>query len=96
MHISTIQGTHKIQYHANGPDQPPIEIDFSRPWRRISMVSGLEEALGIKLPGDLDSPETRQVLVGQITAARPQPILKFLRLLCMYLNKCCYLKAQGT
>lgn len=58
------QGSYKIQYHANGHDQPPIEIDFSRPWKRISMVSGLEEVLGVKLPENLESPEARQMLVG--------------------------------
>ena len=45
----------------DGPDAPAVEIDFTPPWRRISMVSGLEEALGVKLPGDLDSEETRAV-----------------------------------
>eukprot|EP00955_Chlamydomonas_euryale_P004987 53054-Chlamydomonas_euryale.AAC.3 len=61
------QGSYKIQYHANGADEPPIEIDFSPPWRRISMVSGLEEALNVKLPKDLSSPEARQMLVDLCT-----------------------------
>jgi len=60
--VFSIKGSYKIQYHANGPDQPPVEIDFTRPWRRISMVSGLEEALGVKLPTDLESPEARKML----------------------------------
>jgi lysyl-tRNA synthetase class II len=59
-----IQGSYKIQYHANGFDKPAIEIDFSRPWKRISMVSGLEEALGVKFPADLESAETRTMLVS--------------------------------
>ncbi len=58
-----VQGSYKIQYHANGFDQPPVEIDFSRPWRRISMVSELEKCLGVKFPPVLESPETRQLLV---------------------------------
>ena len=57
------QGSYKIQYHANGTDQPPVEIDFTPPFRRISMVSGLEEAMGVKLPADLESEEARLVLV---------------------------------
>jgi lysyl-tRNA synthetase class 2 len=36
--VFEIKGSHKISYHANGPDEPPVEIDFSPPWRRISMV----------------------------------------------------------
>ena len=51
--VKDITGSYVIKYHANGPDQPPIEIDFTPPFRRISMISGLEEALGIKLPTDL-------------------------------------------
>ncbi|KAJ9508708.1 hypothetical protein QJQ45_028002 [Haematococcus lacustris] len=65
--VMAVKGTLKVQYHANGLDQPPIEIDFSRPWRRISMVSGLQEALGVTLPTDLEAPETRQVLLDLCT-----------------------------
>ncbi|GFH11345.1 lysyl-tRNA synthetase [Haematococcus lacustris] len=65
--VMAVKGTMKVQYHANGLDQPPIEIDFSRPWRRISMVSGLQEALGVTLPTDLEAPETRQVLLDLCT-----------------------------
>ena len=36
--VFEIKGSYKISYHANGPDQPPVDIDFSPPWRRISMV----------------------------------------------------------
>jgi len=48
--VYAIKGSYKIQYHAHGADEPPIEIDFTPPFRRISMVSGLEEALNIKFP----------------------------------------------
>eukprot|EP00199_Chlamydomonas_sp_CCMP681_P000308 CAMPEP_0119109168 /NCGR_PEP_ID=MMETSP1180-20130426/17500_1 /TAXON_ID=3052 ORGANISM="Chlamydomonas cf sp, Strain CCMP681" /NCGR_SAMPLE_ID=MMETSP1180 /ASSEMBLY_ACC=CAM_ASM_000741 /LENGTH=584 /DNA_ID=CAMNT_0007094885 /DNA_START=168 /DNA_END=1922 /DNA_ORIENTATION=+ len=63
--VMAIKGSHKIQYHANGHDQPPVEIDFTPPWRRISMVSGLEEKLGIKFPADLMGPEARKMLAEQ-------------------------------
>jgi lysyl-tRNA synthetase class 2 len=38
-----------------------IEIDFTPPYRRIPMMKGLEEALGVKLPSntELDKEETR-------------------------------------
>ena len=62
--LCSCQGSYKIQYHADGPDKPAVEIDFTPPWRRISMVSGLEDALGVKLPGDLGSEETRLFLMG--------------------------------
>ena len=35
--VYQIKGSYKIPYHANGEDQPPVDIDFSPPWRRISM-----------------------------------------------------------
>ena len=37
-----VSGSYKIMYHADGHDQPPIEIDFTPPFRRISMVKDLE------------------------------------------------------
>ena len=36
--VKSIKGTYKIQYHADGPDKPTVEIDFTPPWRRISMI----------------------------------------------------------
>ena len=36
--VLEIKGSYKIQYHAEGPEKPALEIDFTPPWRRISMV----------------------------------------------------------
>lgn len=60
--VFEIKGSYKITYHANGPEAEPIEIDFTPPWRRISMVSGLEEVLQVTFPEDLESPEAREML----------------------------------
>lgn len=60
--VKEIKGSYKIQYHANGPGEDPVEIDFTPPWRRISMVSGLEEKLGVEIPKDLYSEEARAFL----------------------------------
>lgn len=126
--VHSVRGTHKIQYHPDGPDgkvregrcsgrpgrarglhacaparrpaapprpaaalphavcQPPprvgrllppplallcitpqaVDIDFTPPFRRISMCAGLEEALDCKLPEDLDSEEARLFLVDLV------------------------------
>ena len=53
--VFAIHGTHKIKYHPNGQETQEdkdniIEIDFSPPFRRISMMKGLADALGIELP----------------------------------------------
>lgn len=60
--VMEIKGSYKIQYHGNGPGEEPVEIDFSPPWRRISMVAGLEEKLGVTIPKDLYSEESRAFL----------------------------------
>jgi len=48
------------------PALQAIDIDFTPPFRRISMCSGLEEALNVKLPADLDSEEARLFLVDLV------------------------------
>jgi len=62
--VYAIKGTHVIQYHQHGPDQPPVTIDFTPPFRRVSMIEGLEEVLKIKLPAanEYDKEETREFL----------------------------------
>merc|ERR1719162_1233507 len=30
--VLNIRGSYKIQYHADGPEEEPIEIDFTPPW----------------------------------------------------------------
>jgi len=50
--VYSIRGSYKIPYHPNGQDDPEnvIEIDFTPPFRRIPMMKGLEEKLGVKMP----------------------------------------------
>lgn len=52
--VYSIHGSYKIPYHPNGPEEPDnvIEIDFTPPFRRIPMMKGLAEALGIELPAN--------------------------------------------
>jgi len=59
--VREITGGYKISYHANGHDKPPIEIDFTPPFKRIPMMQGLEE-VGIPMPKDVASEETRLYL----------------------------------
>ena len=61
--VKQITGGYKVIYHPEGPDGPVNEVDFTPPFKRISMCSGLEEALNVKLPADLDSEEARLFLV---------------------------------
>ncbi|GJM95806.1 hypothetical protein PR202_ga12584 [Eleusine coracana subsp. coracana] len=40
--VKELTGGYKIEYHANGVSNPPIEIDFTPPFRRIDMIQELE------------------------------------------------------
>jgi len=63
--VKEVTGSYILSYHHKGPDQPPIQIDCTPPFRRISMLKGLEEIAGIKIPEGfkLESEETRQFLI---------------------------------
>jgi lysyl-tRNA synthetase class 2 len=68
--VKEITGGYKVTYHPHGPDGPANEVDFSPPFRRISMCSGLEEVLKVKLPEDLDSEEARLFSGGPLRQAQ--------------------------
>jgi lysyl-tRNA synthetase, class II len=53
--VKDITGGYKIVYTPK-PDAQPVEIDFTPPFKRISMMEGLEEAMQCQLPS-LDDPE---------------------------------------
>ena len=53
--VEKICGSFKIKYHLN-PGEEPMEVDFTPPFKRVSMLDGLEEVLECKLPS-LDDPE---------------------------------------
>lgn len=57
-----IHGSYKITYHKQGKENPDskIEIDFTPPFRKIPMMKGLEEKLGVKMPEDLYSEEANE------------------------------------
>lgn len=59
--VKDITGGYKIKYSPK-PGLPEVEIDFTPPFKRISMIEGLEEAMGVKLPA-LDDPEIEVKLV---------------------------------
>ena len=63
--VLKVKGSYKVQYHVNGFDQEPVEIDFTPPFRRISMLEGLKE-FGIDVPLPLESEEARLYLVAEL------------------------------
>jgi lysyl-tRNA synthetase, class II len=48
--VKDITGDYKIVYHPQGPDGPAMNIDFTPPFKRVSMIDTLEEKLGVKFP----------------------------------------------
>ncbi|KAI8921727.1 hypothetical protein BC831DRAFT_475918 [Entophlyctis helioformis] len=48
--VKAITGGYKIKYQPQGPDGPELDIDFTPPFRRVSMMSELERILKVKLP----------------------------------------------
>ncbi|CAH2324033.1 lysine--tRNA ligase isoform X1 [Pelobates cultripes] len=62
--VKHITGGYKVPYHPEGPEGPVFEIDFTPPFRKISMVHELEKVLGKKLPNtdQFDTEETRKLL----------------------------------
>jgi lysyl-tRNA synthetase class 2 len=53
--VKDITGGYKINYSPK-PGAPEVEIDFTPPFKRISMMDGLEEKMKCKLP-ELDDPD---------------------------------------
>ena len=48
--VKSLFGTYKIKYHLEGPDKAPVEIDFTPPFKRFSLIEDLEKATGEKFP----------------------------------------------
>jgi len=53
--VMKVCGSYKIKYQPK-PNEEEVEIDFTPPFKRISMMEGLEERMKTKLP-DLDDPD---------------------------------------
>ncbi|KAM8719435.1 hypothetical protein ACLKA7_012053 [Drosophila subpalustris] len=62
--VKAIHGTYKIKYHPDGPDGIEQELDFTPPFRRVSMIKTLEEKLQVKFPSaeTFNSRETNEFL----------------------------------
>ena len=59
--VKHLYGTLKLKYHIDGLDKPPVEIDFTPPYKRLSLIDDLEKAVGEKLPptNELTTPAAR-------------------------------------
>lgn len=48
--VKHITGEYKVTYHPDGPEGQAYEIDFTPPFRRVSMTHDLEKIMGVKFP----------------------------------------------
>merc|ERR1719158_2806973 len=53
--VLNIRGSYKIEYHPDGPEGEAIDIDFTPPWKRISMVEEIERLGKVTIPRDFES-----------------------------------------
>lgn len=57
--VHSIHGSYKVTYHPNGRENGnPVEIDFTPPFERISMVERIEREVNMKIPAPYDSEES--------------------------------------
>lgn len=68
--VKDVTGEHVVSYHPDGKDGREVKMDFTPPFKRISMITGLEERLrtvlkndSFAIPQDLEAENTREFLV---------------------------------
>ncbi|CDO66285.1 lysine--tRNA ligase [Plasmodium reichenowi] len=59
-------GTYKILYNKDGPENPPIEIDFTPPYPKVSIVEEIEKVTNTILEQPFDSNETIEKMINII------------------------------
>lgn len=69
--VKDVTGDYKIRYSPK-PGMEAVEIDFTPPFKRISMMEGLEEKMQCKLPS-LDDPEVEQKLLALLAKFNIEP-----------------------
>ena len=59
--VMSIHGSYIVKYKPSDEYEERI-VDFTPPFRRVNLIEGLEEAMNVKIPTDLASPETNKFL----------------------------------
>ncbi|KAJ2964822.1 hypothetical protein NQZ79_g389 [Umbelopsis isabellina] len=62
--VEALTGSTVVKYHPEGPEGPELEIDFKAPFKRVDMITTLEEKLNVKFPSadTLETEETQKFL----------------------------------
>ncbi|PHU05061.1 Lysine--tRNA ligase [Capsicum chinense] len=93
--VKELTGSYKIRYHANGLDNEPVEIDFTPPFRKIDMLSELEEVANISIPRDLSSEAANKYFLDvceefDVNCPPPQTTTRLLDKVTSCLTKACF------
>ncbi|KAK9879578.1 hypothetical protein WA026_006644 [Henosepilachna vigintioctopunctata] len=65
--VKNIFGTYIVKYHPDGPDGEAIDLDFTPPFKRVDIMTCLEETLQVKFPKvAYESKEMNDFLMQQI------------------------------
>lgn len=62
--VYSLFGTYEVTYHPDGPDGPPLTINYQAPFKKVKMIEELEKELSVKFPPatQFDSPEANEFL----------------------------------
>uniref|UniRef100_T1IHK0 Lysine--tRNA ligase n=1 Tax=Strigamia maritima TaxID=126957 RepID=T1IHK0_STRMM len=62
--VKTLTGGYIVIYHPNGLEEASVDIDFTPPFKRVSMITELEKVLDVTFPPttELHTPETNRFL----------------------------------
>lgn len=79
--VKSVTGSYIVPYAAEEGGEE-VMIDFTPPWKRISMIEGIEEACGEKFP-PLDSPELHSFLDNlckkhQVDCSAPRTVARLI------------------
>lgn len=87
--VKELHGGYIVKYHPDGPGtEREYVMDFTPPFKRVSMISGLEDVMGVKIPTPYDSEECRKFLdvlcaqkekeAGEIFCPEPRTIARLI------------------
>lgn len=74
--VYTLNGSYKVLYNKDGYDKDPVEIDFTPPYPKLSLVEEIEKMANVKLEQPYDSKETIEKMITILKSNNlelPQP-----------------------
>jgi lysyl-tRNA synthetase class 2 len=61
--VKSLFGSYKVKFHPKGKEhEDTVEIDFTPPFQKLSLMESLEKHLGVTFPKDLESKECHDML----------------------------------